>query len=62
MEISCYYLQFPFPVFPDGHFCTKNIHGPDLTLFLIPFTEVIHLIERKKLLDGFAKYSKFREL
>ena len=44
------------------YFCTKDIHSPDLTLFLIPFTEVIHLIERKKLLDGLAKYSKLREL
>ena len=44
------------------YFCTKDIYGPDLTLFLIPFTEVIHLIERKKLLDGLAKYSKLREL
>jgi hypothetical protein len=28
----------------------------------IPFTKVMHLIERKKQLNGLAKYSKLREL
>ena len=42
------------------YFCTKNIDGPTLTPFLIPFTKVMHLIERKKLSDSFAKYSKLR--
>jgi hypothetical protein len=44
------------------YFCTKDIDGVDLTIFLIPFTEVMHLIKRKKLLDGLAKHSKLREL
>ena len=39
-----------------------SIDGPNLTPFLIPFTKVMHLIERRKLLDSFAKYSKLREL
>jgi hypothetical protein len=41
---------------------TLDIDGPDLTPFLIPFTKVMHLIERTKLLNGLAKYSKLREL
>jgi hypothetical protein len=41
---------------------TSDIGGPDLTPFLIPFTKVMHLIERKKLSNGLAKYSKLREL
>ena len=44
------------------YFCTKDIDGPDVTPFLIPFTKVMHLIERTKLSDGLAKYSKLREL
>ena len=44
------------------YFCTKDIDGPNLTPFLIPFTKVMHLIERRKLLDRFSKYSKLREL
>ena len=44
------------------YFCTKDIDSLDLTPFLIPFTKVMHLIERKKLLDGLAKYWKLREL
>ena len=44
------------------YFCTKIIDGPNLTPFFIPFTKVMHLIERRKLLDSFAKYSKLREL
>jgi hypothetical protein len=41
---------------------TSDIGGPDLTPFLIPFTKVMHLMERKKLLNSLAKYSKLREL
>jgi hypothetical protein len=35
---------------------TSDIDGPGLTPFLIPFTTVMYLIERKKLLNGLAKY------
>jgi hypothetical protein len=41
---------------------TSDIDGPDLTPFLIPFTKKTHLIERQKLLNSLAKYSKLREL
>jgi len=44
------------------YFCTKVIDCPDLTPFLIPFTKVMHLIERKKLSEDLTRYTKLREL
>ena len=40
------------------YFCTKNIDVPNLTPFLIPFTKVMHLIERRKTVRQFFKIFK----
>ena len=40
------------------YFCTSN-NSPDLTPFFIPFTEVMHLVVRKKKVRPPGKIFKF---